>query len=316
MKAPVLVTGSNGFIGTHLRRMMASHNIAGRYAVRASAEATVIGSDPEQVLIGDIDEQTDWREALAGVEVVIHLAGRAHILRETHADPLKAFRQVNTAGTLRLAEQMREMGCRRLVFVSTIGVNGDSTPIDQPFTEMSTPAPAMPYALAKWEAERGLDRFRDELEIVILRPPLVYGAGAAGNFGRLLRLVQSGIPLPLGAARNLRSLVAVQNLCDFVLLCAQHPLAAGESYLISDGEDLSTPQLLRAMAAASGRSIRLLPIPEALMRLPLRAVGRERIVNQLFGSLVVDSSKARESLGWRPIVTVQEALAALQEDAR
>ena len=308
MTAPLLITGATGFIGQHLYRIMSEDGQPLRCALRRP-----VSNFSDTVQVGDIDGTTDWQEALHNVELVIHLAGRAHILKENSGDPLSEFRRVNVQGALRLAQQMIDQGCRRLVYVSSIGVNGDLTPINQPFTEMSPPAPQMPYALAKWEAEQQLELLKSQLEIVIVRPPLVYGPGAPGNFGRLLRLVRRGLPLPLGAAHNRRSLVAVQNLCDFLRHCAQHPAAAGELFLISDGEDLSTPDLLRRMATALDCPLRLLPVPESLLRLPLRAAGRERMLNQLFGSLLVDSSKARQQLEWQPLLTMDQALSALNE---
>lgn len=265
--------------------------------------------------VGEIDGTTDWHEALKGIDTVIHLAGRAHILKETSANPLSEFRRINVQGTLRLAKQMIECGCRRLVFVSTVGVNGNATPIDRPFTESSLPTPQMPYAIAKWEAEQELKKLKAQLEIVIVRPPLVYGSGAPGNFGRLLKLVQQGIPLPFAAVKNRRSLVAVQNLCDFLICCAESPAAAGETFLISDGEDLSISELMRRIGRALDKPVRLFPFPEALLRIPLRIAGREHMFNQLFGSLVVDSSKARQHLAWHPPLSVDQALASIRESA-
>ena len=310
MISSCLITGATGFIGHHLYRWMSKQGETVRCAVRRPSQAFA-----DAVEVGEIHGETDWRQALVGVDTVIHLAARAHVLKETSRDPLVEFRRVNVEGTLRLAEQMIEQGCRRLIFVSTIGVNGDSTSVDRPFTELSPPAPHMPYAVAKWEAEKQLQQLKDQLEIVIVRPPLVYGANAPGNFGRLVRYVKRGIPLPLGSACNRRSFVAVQNLCDFLSCCVYHPAAVGETFLISDGEDLSTPELLRCLGTTFNRPVRLLPVPEILLRLPLRAAGRERLVNQLFGSLVVDSSKARTTLDWTPPLSVNQALAKLRDVA-
>jgi len=310
VNAPILVTGATGFIGQNLCPIISQQGLPFRAAVRRA-----VPNMPSSIQVGEIDGATDWSEALDGIDSVIHLAGRAHVLKDVSTDPLAEFRRVNTDGTLNLAKQMVENGCKRLVFVSTIGVNGDATPIDQPFTEDSTPNPQLPYALAKWEAEQGLEGFKDRLEIVVVRPPLVYGPNAPGNFGQLVRWIERGVPLPLGSARNQRSLIAVQNLCDFLIQCAQHPNVAGETFLVSDGEDLSTPELLESVARALGRRVTLFPVPEIILRLPLRLLGRERIVDQLFGSLVVDSSKARGLLNWSPPLSVYEAIRTLKPEA-
>jgi nucleoside-diphosphate-sugar epimerase len=306
MTPSLLVTGATGFIGSHLRAMLAQRDISATYAVRRPTEAI-----PRTITVGEVDGKTNWSLALQGVETVIHLAARAHVLNEDHPQPIEEYRRVNTRGTARLAEAMITHGCRRLVFVSSIGVNGDSTPIDEPFTEQSPPAPQQPYARAKWEAEQHLHTLHDQLEVVTVRPPLVYGPNAPGNFARLIRWVQKGLPLPLGAVHNRRSFIAVQNLCDFLIHCAQQPAAARETFLISDDETVSTTELLRRVGRSLGQPVRLLPVPPSLLRLGLSAVGRGEMARKLLGSLVVDSSKARSTLGWQPPLTLDEALATL-----
>lgn len=305
----ILLTGSTGFVGRSLHHLLLAGGKSVRCAVRRSSAVA-----EHSVLIGEVDGETDWQEALQGVDTVIHLAGRAHILKETSSDPLNEFRRVNTQGTLRLAEQMIRFGSRRLVFVSTIGVNGNKTPIGRPFTEIDLPQPSGAYALSKWEAEQGLQALTTQLEIVTIRPPLVYGSGAPGNFARLVHWIRRGIPLPLGAVSNRRSLIAVQNLCDFLMHCAHQPAAAGETFLVSDGEDLSTSDLLRRVAAVLDCPARLLPVPEDLLRISLRAIGRERILDQLLSSLVIDNSWACRKLVWQPPLSVNQALTALREE--
>ncbi len=297
----ILITGANGFIGGALSTSMKAAGLTVRRAVRAT------GGD---VAVGDIGPQTDWRAALAGIEVVVHLAARVHVLQETATDPLAAFREVNTAGTLRLAGAAAEAGVGRLVFVSTIGVNGQQTPPGVAFREGDTPNPTLPYAESKWEAEQGLWDLSTEtnLDVVIVRPPLVYGPNAPGNFGRIVKLVRSGLPLPLGATNNRRSMVSVDNLASFLTTCAEHPAAANETFLISDQDDLSTTALVQKIGAVLGKSPLLLPVPEGVVRLPARIVGKERLVDQLWGSLAIDASKATDHLGWQAIVSVDEGL--------
>lgn len=304
----ILLTGATGFIGQHLLKAFTSRGIACRCAVRQHASQV-----PNSVVVGEIDDKTYWSEALQGVDSVIHLAGRAHVLHDRSDDPLQEHRRVNTHGTIRLAQEMAARGCRRLVFVSTIGVHGDSTHLNQAVSESSPATPTTPYTIAKWEAEQQLASLYDSLEIVVVRPPLVYGVNAPGNFGRLVRLVDSGVPLPFGAVNNLRSLVSVQNLCDFLITCASRPKAAGETFVISDGEDLSTAQLLKLIAAARKRSARLVPVPAKLLRIFFQVTGRERLATQLLGSLVVNSDKARRLLNWKPPMTVAESMSDLQE---
>jgi nucleoside-diphosphate-sugar epimerase len=247
---------------------------------------------------------------LAGAHAIVHVAARAHVLYDRAADPLAEFRRVNVAGTLRLAKQAAEMGVRRFVFVSSIGVNGVQSGPDKAFSEADQPEPHNAYALSKWEAEQGLLRIAVEtgMEVVIIRSPLVYGFGAPGNFGSLMRAVQQGWPLPLGAVHNQKSFVALDNLVDFIVTCLEHPAAANETFMVSDGEDVSTPDLIRRMARAMNRPARLLPVPVWALKAGASLLGKGDAAQRLCGNLQVDISKSRELLGWSPPVSVDEGL--------
>lgn len=280
-----------------------------RAAVRSAS--AVLPAEVERAVVGDIGPATDWSAALAGVDAVAHLAARAHVLREDAADPLAAFRAVNAEGTRRLAESARAAGVRRVVYVSTIGVHGVKTE-GRPFDESSPFAPESRYAQSKLEGETAL---REALagsptEWVILRPPLVYGPDAPGNFGRLVRLVKRGVPLPFGSLRNRRSLIYVENLADAIVRCADHPAAANEAFVVSDGEDLSTAELVRGIAEASGAPARLLPCPRTLLRCAGAMLGRRGDVGRLIDDLTVDASKLRARLAWSPPLDARAALSA------
>ena len=310
----VLITGATGFVGTALAERLHSDGVVVRGAVRR--EVPTSGSF-EPVMVGAIDGATEWVDAVAGAGAVVHLAARAHVLDEPETDPLEAFRRVNVEGTLRLARQAAEAGVRRFVFVSSIGVNGNETM--RPFSEGDAPAPQEPYAVSKWEAEEGLRGLAAEtgMELVIIRPPLVYGPGAPGNFGSLLRWVHKGVPLPLGAAtQNRRSLVALDNLVDLIVTCLDHPAAAGETFQVADGEDVSTAGLLRKVGDALDRPAHLLPVPVWMLRAGAVALGKGEMARRLLGSLQVDASKAREVLGWTPPVSLDEGLRRAVEPLR
>jgi len=258
----------------------------------------------------ELGSQTEWLPALEGVTSVVHCAARAHVMRDTTTDPLAEFRRVNVDGTLNLARQAAQGGVKRFVFVSSIGVNGAVTS-DVPFTADDRPAPHSPYAQSKFEAEQGLHRLAEEtgLDVVIIRPPLVYGPGAPGNFGALVRAVRRGWPLPLGTVTgNRRSLVAIDNLVDLILTCLVHPAATNQTFLVSDGEDLSTADLLQHLGAAMGRPARLLPVPMRVLALGAKLLGKPEIFQSLCSSLQVDMSKTRDLLGWQPPIGVDEGL--------
>jgi len=291
----VLVTGANGFVGRAL--------VAGLEADGVAVEAAT------RQRVGDLGVSTDWSSALSGCTAVVHLAARVHVMRDVASDPLAAFRAVNVDGTINLAHQAARAGVRRFVYLSSIKVNGEGR--EEPYREGDTPSPQAPYAISKWEAEQGLRQIELEtgMEVVILRPPLVYGPDVKANFQRLLATVDKGWPLPLGAVENRRSLLYLGNLVDAIQLCLEHPAAAGQTYLLSDGEDVSSPELVRLLARAMGRPARLLPVPPAWLRLAGGLLGRRAEVERLLGSLVVDSSRIRRELGWSPPFCLDAGLA-------
>jgi len=304
----ILVTGATGFVGSALVATLARERIETRACVRRDDASIPDGVHTVQV--SDLSRDTDWNHALTGVDVVVHCAGRAHVMKEGASDPLLAFRTVNVEGTLNLARQAVAAGVKQFVFVSSIGVNGVQTRLGKPFSEADKPIPHNAYALSKWEAEQGLLQIAVEsgLAVVIIRPPLVYGCNAPGNFGSLMRAVQRGLPLPLGAVHNQRSLVALDNLVDFILTCITHPQAANQTFLVSDGQDLSTTELVRGMARAAGVPVRLLPVPVWALQGGARLLGKGDAVQRLCGNLQVDISKARQLLGWIPPMSVAEGL--------
>lgn len=311
----VLVTGADGFVGKTVCRKLRDAQCSVRAAVWSAELASLnTGAFPdgvELVVIGDIGANPNWGDLLQGVDAVIHLAARVHVMDEQSPDSIAEYRRVNTKGTEQLAWAAAGQGVRRFVFVSTVKVNGERT-LDKPFAEGDQPRPQDAYAVSKWEAERALLDVcaKTGLERVVVRPPLVYGPGVRGNFLRLLKLVYGGLPLPLKSANNRRSLVGVENLADFLMHCARHSGAANQTFLISDGEDVSTAELVRRLAHHLGRRSCLVPCPEIVFGSLCRCVGREELANRLFGSLVVSSHRAREVLGWRQPLSLDEGLAA------
>lgn len=287
----VLVTGAGGFVGTALCRRLGANGVAVLKGGRGAALS------PEM-----------------GVDVVIHLASRVHVMHESSEDPLSAYRSANTLGTVNLARQAVAAGVRRFVFASTVKVHGEGSSVA--YAESDGPCPADPYAISKWEAEQGLRAIAAEstMAVVIVRPPLVYGPGVKANFLSMMRWVERGLPLPLGAIHNQRSLVALDNLVDFLMLCATHPAAANQTFLVSDGEDLSTTELLVRMAAALGKPSRLLPVPPWLLSTAALLFGKGPFVQRLCGSLRVDIAKARALLGWSPPLSVEEGLRRVAAD--
>jgi UDP-N-acetyl-alpha-D-quinovosamine dehydrogenase len=343
-KQNILVTGSTGFVGRPLcdKLLLNGFNVRGSVWI-AEAPAN-LPAGVQAAPIESIGPVTDWSASLTEIDTVIHLAARMHVMDEDAVDPLAEFRRVNVAGTERLARQATAAGVRRLVFLSSVKVNGDGRLVT--YTEDDPPAPEDPYGVSKREAEDVLRRIAVDtgLEVVIIRPPLVYGPGVKANFLRLLRMVERGEPLPLASINNARSLVYLGNLIDAIITCATHPRAAGQTFLVSDGEDVSTPKLIRQMANALDRTARLIPFPPSLIRLAGKIMDgmegnfgfwtlnfklfksiktihhpeskiQNRVprfssaVDWLLGSLVVDSSKIRRELGWRPPFTMDEGLA-------
>jgi nucleoside-diphosphate-sugar epimerase len=309
--ALVVVTGASGFVGSSLSTSLAASGFRVRAAVRAGTPAELPGcSGVERAILGDISASTGWSSLLTNVDCVVHCAALAHIMHETAGEALAAYRAVNVDGSRRLAEQAAAAGVRRLVYLSSIKVNGEKTAHGAPFLCSDTPAPQDAYGVSKWEAEQALWEVsaKTGLEVVVVRPPLVYGPGVKGNLARLLKLVRLGLPLPFSAVQNKRSLIGLDNLVDLLIRCVDHPAAAGQTFLVSDGEDLSTPDLLRHMAAAMNRSPRLFPVPVSLLRLAGGAFGKRAEIDRLVGSLQIDSSHTRRVLGWTPPVSVEEGV--------
>ncbi|MDT3709496.1 MAG: SDR family oxidoreductase [Pseudomonadaceae bacterium] len=300
-----MLTGSNGFVGSALKAELISGS--GISLVTAIRRGT---ASPDCVVVGNIDGGTDFSEALAGVDAVIHAAARAHIMRDEVDDPLAEYRKVNVQGTLNLARQAVAAGARRFVFLSSIKVNGETTARETPFQAGDVPLPEDAYGISKLEAEQGLMRLAAEtgMEVVIIRPPLVYGPGVKGNFASMIKLVNKGIPLPFGAIDNKRSLVGIDNLVDLIIRCIDHPAAANQVFLAGDGADLSTTELLREVGRAMGKPARLIPVPAVLLQLGATLLDKKAMAQRLLGSLQVDISKTCELLDWKPPYTVEEGL--------
>ena len=305
-----LVTGASGFIG----RAFSAHaaTLPGVAVVACSRQYH--GSAPPGVRIVEVqryDDEPAMAAVLKGVDCVVHAAGRAHVMAEDAADPLAAFRRANVAMTARLARQAAANGVRRLVFLSSVGVNGEST--TRPFTELDLPAPASAYAVAKHEAEQALTKIVSEtnLEVVIVRPPLVTGPNAPGNFGRLVRLARSGIPLPFGGIKNRRSVVGITNLCEFLTVVSQHPAASNETFLVADPQDISTSALIAALRSSMQMPPRLVPVPAGTIKGCLRLLGWGGVAQQLYGDLQISAAKAWMKLGWMPQYETLASIAAI-----
>jgi nucleoside-diphosphate-sugar epimerase len=305
----ILVTGSNGFVGRALIPVLVAHGHGVRTATRRIDQTQP--TDTNGVVVSEIGGQTDWSRALAGVDCIIHLAARVHVMRESVSDPLSMFRRVNVAGTEQLATQAARVGVKRLVFLSSIKVNGEQTE-GLLYRETDKPSPMDAYGISKWEAERALGRVAHEshLEVVILRPPLVYGAGVGANFRKIMSLINRGWPLPFGGVDNRRSLIFVGNLVDGIVRCLDHSAAKGQAFLIGDGEDVSTPELIRRIAGALDRPARLFSVHPKLLALAARGLGMADEFNRLTGSLQLDSSHIRQMLGWIPPYSMADGLRA------
>jgi nucleoside-diphosphate-sugar epimerase len=301
MKNLVLVTGADGFIGKRLVQILVDQGRAVRKCTRTAGP----GSD---VAVGNIDEYTDWSSVVDGVDTVIHLAGRVHIEKDTAEFPLAEFRKINVDVTNSLARCSVESGVRRFIFLSSIGVNGRNSV--QPFTESDQADPTSAYAVSKFEAEQKLHHFMQtaDMQMVIIRPPLVYGPGVHGNFGRLVEILRRGYPLPLGTCANKRSYVALDNLVSLIVACIDHPGAANQIFLAGDGEDVSTTDLLRRLGKALGKPAVLFPFPTTLLKLSALLLGKKQLTDRLCGSLQTDISKSCRLLGWRPPLSLDEGL--------
>jgi nucleoside-diphosphate-sugar epimerase len=308
----VLVTGATGFIGSRLCQTLRDRSWEVHGTVRSTSSRNRLPSGVQPIEIDSLTQPFPPHR-LHGIDAIAHLAARVHQMNDTAADPLAACRAINTHATLALARQAAQTGVRRFLYISSIKVNGEGqTTTDSPYTERDAPNPRDPYAQSKWEAERQLHQLSQDtgLEVTILRPPLVYGPGVKANFDKLVRLVRSGIPLPLASANNTRSLIYVGNLIDAIATCLSHPAAAGQTFLVSDGEDLSTAELIRRLALALNTRDRLFPVPPQLLQRLGQLTGKSATVDRLLGSLRIDSRKIRQTLDWTPPFSVTDGLNA------
>ena len=302
----ILVTGVTGFVGQAVLRQLVGRD---SFKVAAALRSANSFDMCHAHVVGDFNENTNWSSALVGQDVVIHLAALAHINKDEEVASIAEYRRVNVEGTLDLAMEAAKAGVRRFIFISSIGVNGNIN--TRPFSEVDPPSPVALYAQTKYEAEQGLRAIQEktEMDFVIIRPPLVYGPHAPGNFGKLMSSIDKGIPLPLGAIHNnQRSLVALDNLVDLIITCIEHPNATNQVFLAGDGQDLSTTELLQGLAKAKGKRSRLISVPECLLIFGAKLIGKEAMARSLLCSLQVDISKARDLLGWEPPITVEEGL--------
>jgi nucleoside-diphosphate-sugar epimerase len=306
----ILVTGATGFVGKAVLQRILADDDSPRVAVAVRRDGEQWAAGVVQHVTGDLEPSTNWSVALEGISAVVHCAARVHVMADTGSDPLAEFRHVNVQGTLNLARQAAAAGVRRFVFVSSIKVNGEATQLGSPFKADDAPAPLDAYGVSKMEAEQGLRELAMQtgMEVVIIRPPLVYGPGVKANFAAMMRWLKRGVPLPLGAINNQRSLVALGNLVDLIVTCLTHPAAANQTFLVSDGEDVSTTELLRRMGQAMGHPARLIPVPASWLKLAAALVGKPDIAQRLCGSLQVDIEKTRRLLDWTAPLTLDQGL--------
>ncbi|WP_395608519.1 UDP-glucose 4-epimerase family protein [Pseudomonas sp. B22129] len=305
----VLLTGSTGFVGRSILGALVGAKYQVVNVTRKSAATTLPGVEDHRV--ESLSGENDWAAPLKGVDAVIHSAGRAHIMNETHANPLQAFREVNVDATLNLARQAAAAGVKRFVFISSVKVNGEETEVSRAFSSSDAPAPLDAYGVSKMEAEQALLALANQvsMDVVIIRPVLVYGPGVKANFERMIATVDKGLPLPFRTINNRRSLVFIDNLVDLICLCIHHPAAANRVFLVSDGEDLSIAQILEKLAVAMNKKSRLFAFPQFLLSLAASLVGKKDFLQRLCGSLQVDITDTRERLGWVPPVSVDRAFA-------
>ena len=313
----ILITGATGFLGFQVVQKLDEQGYDVLLGLRNYSDK--FSQSMSQLVIGDIASQNNILNKLDSVDVIVHTAARAHVVKDTHPNTLSAYRKVNTHATLNLAKQAALSGVRRFVFISSIKVNGDMTMLGSSFDEGECVPPNDPYGLSKYEAELGLFDIAKNtgMEVVIVRPPLIYGPSVKGNFATMLNMVNKDYPLPLASVtNNKRSLIALDNLVDFILLCADYnktPQASNQTFVISDGEDVSTAELFKLVAHAYGKKSRLFSFPQSFLRLGAKLLGKQDMADRLLGSLQVDSSKARELLGWKPVLTMQEQLKKMAE---
>jgi len=314
-KNRILVTGGTGFIGSHLLRRL--FQITKYDLITTSRNIKTVSNCKNTISIQAVTANTDWSDALKDIDTVIHLAARVHVMGDSSADPLSEFRSVNTFGTLNLAKQAADAGVKRFIFISSIKVNGESTELNFPFKPDDTFTPTDLYGLSKYEAELGLRKIAEQtdMEVVIIRPPLIYGSGVKANFASMMKWVNKGIPLPLGGIKeNKRSLVSVDNLVDLIVTCIEHPNAANQTFLVSDDDDVSTTGLLQNMAIALGVKSRLLPVPSSWFILAAKLIGKPAISGRLCGSLQVDISKNKALLDWKPPFSSAECMKKTADD--
>jgi nucleoside-diphosphate-sugar epimerase len=313
----ILVTGATGFVGSRLlaSKDALAHHIQFRAVTRSSLEESF--SNIEQFLVSDITEKTDWTNALLGVDTVVHLAARVHVMDDKSSNPLEEYRKANVINTLNLAKQAAAAGVKRFIFLSSIKVNGEKTNIGKPFTEESIADPLDPYGISKLEAEEGIREIckATDMQYVFIRPPLIYGPGVKANYQKLMSLVQRRLPLPLGSIVNKRSMLALDNLIDFILLVARHPKASNQLFLLADEKSLSTPQLIDRMSRCMGYSSSLLiPVPAQVLRLVGSCLGQSAAIERLTESLEVSALKAHQLLAWNPLLDVEQAIQITVDD--
>jgi len=309
----VLLTGATGFVGSHLMtHLKAFPQIFLRVSSRSNIQESSKGH-LEVLPPSDLTADVDWTSALEGCDVVIHTAARVHVMHETAADPLTEFRRVNVDGTLNLARQAAEKGVKRFIFLSSVKVNGEATFNQNKFLASDMPSPEDAYGISKFEAEQSLLVLAKKtgMEVVIIRPPLVYGPGVKGNLNRVISWVNKGWPMPFGLIHNKRSFVSVYNLISLILCCIDHPNAVNQIFLVSDGQDISTPDLLKVVGRAVNKPLRLLPFPVVILQLLSTLVGRKSDFDRLNGSLQLDITKTCEQLGWEPIACMQDTLTSM-----
>lgn len=307
MGSTLLLTGASGFVGRALATFLIQQK---KIAVRCASRQAIRIDGADNVIVPSLGSATDWSPHLNGIKTVIHCAARVHVMHEITTDPLAQYRQVNVDGTMRLAEQAAQAGVQQFIFLSSVKVNGEQTELGRPFKETDTPCPLDAYGISKYEAEQALLALcaRCDMAVTIIRPPLIYGAGVGANFKSLMQVLKKGVPLPLASVRNLRSFVYLGNLIDFVARCIDHPNAMNQTFLISDGFDMSTPALLHRGAQAFGKPARLFPFPPILLTLIAQLVGRKSMADRLSQCLQVDISKAHKQLDWQAPFSVMQGI--------